>query len=63
VRVAGKTGTSGGDKKGRLHAWFITFAPADAPEYAIAIVGDNEGKGMTVAAPVAGAIYKSLLSP
>lgn len=59
VRVAGKTGTSDAGKDG-LHAWFISFAPADNPEYAIAVVGDTEGKGMTVAAPVAGDIYKDL---
>ena len=59
ISVAGKTGTSGSSSAG-LHAWFISFAPADNPEYAIAVVGDSEGKGMTVAAPVAGEIYKDL---
>ena len=59
MRVAGKTGTSGSSATG-LHAWFISFAPADAPEYALAVVGDSEGKGMTVAAPVVGEIYKDL---
>jgi peptidoglycan glycosyltransferase len=61
LKVAGKTGTSGADVKGTLNAWFISFAPADRPDYAIAIVGDGEGKGMDVAAPIAADIYKSLL--
>lgn len=60
INIAGKTGTSGG-KNGILNAWFISFAPAEAPQYALAILGDGEGKGMTVAAPVAGEIYKALL--
>ncbi|PKL91975.1 MAG: hypothetical protein CVV21_04320 [Candidatus Goldiibacteriota bacterium HGW-Goldbacteria-1] len=58
ISIAGKTGTSG--KSGALNAWFISFAPAENPEYAIAICGDSEGKGMSVAAPVAGDIYKDL---
>ncbi|MEI7542442.1 MAG: penicillin-binding transpeptidase domain-containing protein [bacterium] len=60
LTIAGKTGTSGG-KNGILNAWFISFAPAEAPQYAISVLGDGEGKGMTVAAPVAGEIYKELL--
>lgn len=59
LTIAGKTGTSGG-KKG-LNAWFISFAPVDKPEYAMAIVCDEEGKGMTIAAPIASEIYKALL--
>jgi cell division protein FtsI/penicillin-binding protein 2 len=59
VKIAGKTGTSG--KNGILNAWFISFAPIENPEYAIAVFGDGEGKGMNVAAPVAGDIYKELL--
>jgi membrane peptidoglycan carboxypeptidase len=58
ISIAGKTGTSSGAKG--LNAWFISFAPADAPQYALAIVCDDEGKGMTVAAPIAGDIYKDL---
>lgn len=59
LSVAGKTGTSGNSR--RLNAWFISFAPSEKPEYAMAILGDEEGKGMTIAAPIAAEIYKSLL--
>jgi cell division protein FtsI/penicillin-binding protein 2 len=44
-----------------LNAWFISFAPAEKPEYALAVVCDGEGKGMTVAAPIAGDVFKELL--
>lgn len=58
VTIAGKTGTSG--KSGELNAWFITFAPAEDPQYAIAIIGEKSGTGMDVAAPIAADIYKVL---
>jgi penicillin-binding protein A len=60
LMIAGKTGTSN-SANGILNAWFISFAPADNPQYAVAILCDGEGKGMTVAAPIAGEIYKDLL--
>jgi peptidoglycan glycosyltransferase len=59
INIAGKTGTSNG--RGGLNAWFISFAPAENPQYALSVCADSEGKGMTIAAPIAGEIYKSLL--
>lgn len=62
VRVAGKTGTAEvGDKNGngkidtdeKPHSWFIGFAPADNPRYAIAVVAENQGFGSLTAAPIA----------
>lgn len=65
VLVAGKTGTSqfiaGTRGKGtalprqfRDHAWFIAFAPADAPEVAVACLLEHAGQGGgAAAAPVA----------
>jgi len=61
ISIAGKTGTSSGDRPGLHHGWFISFGPTENPEYALAIVADNEGKGMTTAAPVAADIYTALL--
>ena len=62
VLVAGKTGTSSGNgRKRSLNAWFISFAPADKPQYAIAVLCARGGKGMDVAAPIAGKIYSELL--
>jgi peptidoglycan glycosyltransferase len=62
VRVGGKTGTSEvGDRKsdgrtgaeGKPHSWFIGFAPADKPRFAIAVIAENQGFGSLTAAPVA----------
>jgi penicillin-binding protein A len=63
VRVAGKTGTAEVDVGGkrRNHAWFITFAPIDSPQVAIAVVSEFGGIGGQVAAPIARAIYAGIL--
>jgi penicillin-binding protein 2 len=67
ILAAGKTGTSQVVKMGkervksaqlpwqeRDHAWFVTYAPVDAPEIAIAtLVEHAEGGGGAVAAPIA----------
>lgn len=66
VQVAGKTGTAqhpGGDP----HAWFVAFAPADAPRIAVAVVVLNGGSlgseatGGHVAAPIAKAVIEAAL--
>lgn len=54
VAVAGKTGTAQ-NPHGQDHAWFMCFAPAEAPEVAMAVIVENAGHGGTEAAPVAGA--------
>ena len=61
VAVAGKTGTAErGD--GTNNAWFISFAPADNPEVAIAVVVESTtGQGGQVAAPIAKQVMESLL--
>jgi peptidoglycan glycosyltransferase len=51
VTVAGKTGTAT-NPHGRSHAWFVAFAPAEAPRVAVAIVIENVGYGGTYAAPI-----------
>jgi len=53
VPVAGKTGTSQ-NPHGEDHAWFMCYAPADAPEVAVAVLLENAGGGGAEAAPVAG---------
>lgn len=42
VSVAAKTGTLVGDKPARMYSWFTGFAPAQAPEIAIAVVLAND---------------------
>lgn len=53
VAVAGKTGTAQ-NPHGDDHAWFMCYAPAEAPEVAMAVVLENAGHGGAEAAPVAG---------
>jgi penicillin-binding protein 2 len=40
-------------KKMRDHALFISFAPADKPKIAVAVIVENGGHGSSVAAPIA----------
>jgi peptidoglycan glycosyltransferase len=69
IQVAGKTGTAqvAGDE--RPHAWFIGFAPAEQPAYAIAVLvehgGDSgsEATGGRIAAPIAAQVLSVLLDP
>lgn len=76
-RMAGKSGTAQvvGIKQGetynekeltefqRKHAWFIAFAPADAPEIAVSVLVENGGGGSAFAAPVARQVIDAFLVP
>ena len=53
VEVAGKTGTAQ-NPHGIDHGWFISYAPYDNPEIAIAVLVENAGFGSISAAPIAG---------
>jgi penicillin-binding protein 2 len=67
LRVAGKTGTAQvvhmqhtedleEDEvplKYRDHAWFVSFAPADAPEIVVTVLSEHGGHGGSAAAPIA----------
>jgi penicillin-binding protein 2 len=57
IRVGGKTG-SAENPHGRTHALFAGFAPTDAPEIAVGVVVENAGHGGSVAAPIAGKIFR-----
>jgi cell division protein FtsI/penicillin-binding protein 2 len=50
VRVAGKTGTAQVAGKDDM-AWFVGFAPAENPRYAVAVVIEQGGHGGSVAGP------------
>jgi penicillin-binding protein 2 len=66
-RIAGKTGTAQVFSLGQEeeydaeklskelhdHALFVAFAPADAPQIALAVVAEHGGGGSSVAAPIA----------
>ena len=63
VRVAGKTGTAENGTGQPNTTWFISFAPADAPRVAVAVVLQNQtGTGGTTAAPIARQIMQAILS-
>jgi peptidoglycan glycosyltransferase len=59
VKVAGKTGTAQNAAGAAPHAWFISFAPADAPKIAVAVLVENGGNlgseatGGKLSAPIA----------
>ena len=71
IQAAAKTGTAQLNAKGqpqRSHAWITAFAPAENPQYAIAVVlkGTNaeisEGTGGKLAGPIAKTVLDSALS-
>ncbi len=68
VKVAGKTGTAETIDGEKPHAWFIAFAPADHPKYAIAVLVEHGGSsnaevtGGRVAAPIAKQVLQTLLN-
>jgi penicillin-binding protein 2 len=67
VRVAGKTGTAQVVRlehtedldeheipiRHRDHAWFVSFAPVDAPEIVVSVLAEHAGHGGSAAAPIA----------
>lgn len=72
IEIAGKTGTSqvvgrkdGGDDYTpphlRPHAWFVCYAPFDAPKIAIAVVVENGEHGSSAAGPIAREMVKTYL--
>jgi len=64
IHVAGKTGTAETGVDHVYTAWFISFAPAEHPEVAVAVVLEKQlnGFGGSVAAPIAKQVMEALLS-
>jgi len=60
TKVAGKTG-SAQNPSGVAHAWFVGFAPADAPRVAVAVIVEHGGAGGRVAAPIARQVMQSVI--
>jgi penicillin-binding protein 2 len=58
VIVGGKTGSAENPHGGKTHALFIGVAPLYQPELAIAVVLENVGHGGSLAAPIAGSIFR-----
>jgi penicillin-binding protein A len=62
VTVAGKTGTAEVGPDRPSDAWFIAFAPAQAPRVAVAVLIVNGGVGGDVAAPIARQVLEAALA-
>jgi len=76
-RIAGKTGTAQVftvkqdeeydeekiARKFRDHALFVAYAPADAPQIAVAVIVENGGHGGSTAAPIARKLMDAYLLP
>ncbi|MCM3924478.1 penicillin-binding protein 2 [Frankia sp. AiPs1] len=65
VAVAGKTGTAEHGTDEPPHAWFVGFAPSDAPKVAVAVIVEDGGgelsTGGAIAAPVAKQVMQAAL--
>lgn len=69
--IAGKTGTAQVISRNntrpskqvpyeeRTHAWFASFAPAEAPELVVVVFVEHGGAGSTAASPIAKALYET----
>ena len=68
VAVAGKTGTAQRATEDLPYAWFVSFAPADNPEVAVAVIVEDAGverdaiSGSGLAAPIARAVMEAVVS-
>jgi len=69
IEVAGKTGTAQQGNGQAPHAWFTSFAPANDPKVAVAVVVEDGGNAGSEAAggllggPVAKAVMEAVLKP
>jgi peptidoglycan glycosyltransferase len=63
LNVAGKTGTAELNMGTIYDSWFVCFAPASDPTYAVAVLVEKQpnGFGATYAAPIAKAILENLM--
>jgi peptidoglycan glycosyltransferase len=69
IKVAGKTGTAQSAPDRPPYAWFVSFAPADNPSVAVAVLVENAGvdrgdiSGNGLAAPIARNVMQAVLNP
>jgi penicillin-binding protein 2 len=75
TQIAGKTGTAQvTEMRGKIvksedlsylsrdHAWFVSYAPAEKPEIAVAVIVEHGGHGGSAAAPLAKKVIEKYLS-
>ena len=72
VAIAGKTGTSQvialrsdkekeTPKEFRDHAWFVSYAPFENPQIAVAVLAEHSGHGGSAAAPLARQLIEAFI--
>jgi len=72
VTIAGKTGTSqvvalrpnkekDTPKEFRDHAWFVSYAPFENPQIAVAVLAEHSGHGGSAAAPLARKLIEAFI--
>lgn len=52
IAVAGKTGTAQFGTTGQTHGWFVSYAPYDDPQIAMAVLVEGGGEGHSSALPI-----------
>ena len=68
VKVAGKTGTAQSAPDRPPYAWFVSFAPAETPKVAVAVLVQDAGvardqiSGSGLAAPIAKAVMEAVIN-
>jgi peptidoglycan glycosyltransferase len=68
IKVAGKTGTAQSAAERSPYAWFVSFAPADDPEVAVAVLVQDAGvardaiSGSGLAAPIAKSVMEAVIN-
>ncbi len=61
VQVSGKTGTAQ-NTQGEDHAWFVGYAPADNPRYAVVAIAEAGKAGSAVTGPMVGKLLNYLVN-
>jgi len=67
VEVAGKTGTAQSAPDRPPYAWFVSFAPAETPAVAVAVLVQDAGvardqiSGSGLAAPIAKSVMEAVI--
>ncbi|HET6626245.1 MAG TPA: penicillin-binding protein 2 [Nocardioidaceae bacterium] len=68
MKVAGKTGTAQSSPERPPYAWFVSFAPADDPQVAVAVLVEDAGverdaiSGSGLAAPIAKRVMEAVIN-
>jgi peptidoglycan glycosyltransferase len=67
IKVAGKTGTAQSSPSRPPYAWFVSFAPADDPKVAVAVLVEDAGvnrnaiSGSGLASPIAKSVMQAVI--